>query len=365
MPPSLRNPTRLGDFILSTFMDEWHYLNSLRLHSGQIQQVPFDVILNDNPMDIADGVSRVETKFGMIFFDLFENLVIKHYNDDTVKLMFYTEIKNPNKPLNFFRQLQEELGGGWHYDPKFSTFQMIDKVTNLAKGKFESASDQVFHTWHHADFSFSLNFQIDPLRRLVFSVSHKVKKEIDRSVRAKGTLVPFIKNDLNKVLLNEALKEVPHLEDGKIKFTDYYYQLNEPEFGIFERAELKVFSNHKQIGPNTHSVVTYYSKYEVNTDKVLRLIDQLVDIYGTDDYGSRELELHEVEFIDKSESWTGRSWLVNQHHALQDLSNPSEYTVYQVRIGLDNIGNADDLGLNLSINGFNSLLEYDALMKAN
>jgi hypothetical protein len=49
LPSAVRNSTRLEDFILSTFMDEWNYLNSLRLHSGQVQQVPFDVIFNDNP----------------------------------------------------------------------------------------------------------------------------------------------------------------------------------------------------------------------------------------------------------------------------------------------------------------------------
>lgn len=346
-------------------MEEWHYLNSLKLHSGQVQQVPFDTIIDNNPMDIADGVTRVETKFGMQFFDLFENLVIKHYNDGRIKLMFFTEIKNPNKPLNFYRKLREELGGGWHYESKFSTFEMIDKVSNLAKGKFETTKDEVFHTWHHGNFSFTLTFQIDPLRRLVFSVSCKIKEDIDHSIRTKGTIAYLLKNNVNQVLAGEPIKAKPHLIQGNVKFTDYYYKLNEPEFGIFELVKVKVFSNHRHIGTNTHSVVTYYSKYEVNTDKVLKLVDQLTTIYGTDDYGSNELGLHEVEFLEHSESWTGRSWLINQHHALQNLNNSSENTIYQVRLGLDNIGEADDLGLNLSINGFNTLLEYDALMKVN
>ena len=44
--------------------------------------------------------------------------------------MFYTEAKNPNKPLNFYRQLKEQLGGGWTYEQKFSTFEMTEKVVN-------------------------------------------------------------------------------------------------------------------------------------------------------------------------------------------------------------------------------------------
>lgn len=363
MPPALRNRTNLEDFIFATFTDDWHYLNSLHLHLRQVDQIPYERIFNDNPMDVADGVSRVETKFGMLFFDLFDNLVIKHYHDGAVKLMFYTEIKNPNKPLNFYRQLKEQLGGGWTYEQKFATFGMTEKVISLSKGKYESPKDEVLHVWNHGDFSFTLNFQLNPLRRLLFLVSRRVQKEIDRSVRAKGTLLPLLKNGINEVLSGQPEREEPHSEQGKIKFTDYYYRLKEPEFGIFELAEFKVFATHRFIGPKVHSVVTYYSRYEINTDRVVTLVDQLVAIYGTDDYGYRELALHEVDMIEHSESWTGRSWLINQHHALQNLSEPSETTVYQITLILTNNDDPDDKGLHLTVNGFNTLMEYDALMK--
>ncbi|WP_158288496.1 hypothetical protein [Mucilaginibacter psychrotolerans] len=31
LPPALRNPTRLEDYILSTFMEDWDYLKSAHL----------------------------------------------------------------------------------------------------------------------------------------------------------------------------------------------------------------------------------------------------------------------------------------------------------------------------------------------
>jgi hypothetical protein len=102
LPPALRNPTILGDYILSTFMNDWDYLGSLKMNSQQVNQVPLETLL-ENPMDVALGVTKVETKFGTLFFDIFDKLVIKHFSDGSVTLMFHTEIKNPNKPLNFYQ----------------------------------------------------------------------------------------------------------------------------------------------------------------------------------------------------------------------------------------------------------------------
>jgi hypothetical protein len=359
LPPVLRNPTKLEDYLFSTFTDDWHYLAALHLNSRQVNEVPFEKLLVDNPMDVAQGVTRVETKFGTQFFDLFENLVIKHFGEDSVKLMFYTEIKNPNKPLSLYRILMAQLGGGYHFAPKFATFEMTDKVRALAAGKYDDEHDELLHSWHHGNFAFSLNFQINPLRRLVFSVTYQPKKEIDRSVRNKGTLTSLLTHDLNEVLAGTPLNETPQNKDEKVIFTDYDYALTTPEFGIFNKVEIKLNGTNRQIKPDVHSVVTYYSKFEINTDRVITLVDQLVEIYGTDDYGYRELVLHEIELIENGESWTGRNWLINQHHALQNLDNEAENTIYQVTLTLQ----PDDKGLNLYVIGFNTLLEYDALMK--
>ena len=357
-PPAQRNPTRLEDYIFSTFTEDWHYLSSLRLHSGQVTEVPFEVLM-DNPMDVADGVTRVQTKFGTLFFNLFENLVIKHNSDGSVKLMFYTEIKNPNKPLNFFRELTAQLGGGYHYAPKFAKFDMVEKVTALAKGQYDNEHDEVLHFWRHGDFGFTLNFQLNPLWRLLFSVQYHTEKQIYHSVRNKGTLLSLLKFEIDVILAGEPLRADPKTEQGKTKFTDYFFHLTQPEFGIFEQTEIRLFGQNRMIGPDSDYMVTYFSNYEINTDAVIRLVDKLVGIYGADDYGYRELLVHEIELIDNSESWTGRNWLINQHHSLQDLNNNAEYTIYQVTLTLQ----SDDKGLNLYVVGFNKLIEYDALMK--
>jgi hypothetical protein len=207
-------------------------------------------------------------------------------------------------------------------------------------------------------FSFTLNFKLDPLRRLLFNVIFKPLKEIDRSVRIRGTIVPLLKHRINEVLMQTPLKTEPRYEQGHIIFTDYFYQLNPPEFGVFDEVEIKLNGESQQILPNTHSNVTYYSKYEISTKHVIKLVDQIVKIYGKDDYADAELLPHEVDLIENSEFWTGRNWLINQHHALQVLDNPLEYTIYQLSIRAD----PNDKGLNLTITGFNTLLEYNDLM---
>jgi hypothetical protein len=176
LPPALRNPTILGDYILSTFMNDWDYLGSLKMNSQQVNQVPLETLL-ENPMDVALGVTKVETKFGTLFFDIFDKLVIKHFSDGSVTLMFHTEIKNPNKPLNFYQSLKAELGGGYHYAPKFSTFEMTEKVIALAKGKYDDEHDEILHFWNTGDFGFTLDFKLDPFRQLLFSVSRIQKRK--------------------------------------------------------------------------------------------------------------------------------------------------------------------------------------------
>jgi hypothetical protein len=133
--PIQRNSTLIDEYILSTFLEDWDYLTSLKLNKNQVRAVSFDQLL-ENPNDIAQGVNKVETKFDSLFFNLFDNLVIKHLIDGGILLMFYTEVKNPNKVFTFYESLRRSLGGSFTYDTKFATFDRAETVRELAKGKY-------------------------------------------------------------------------------------------------------------------------------------------------------------------------------------------------------------------------------------
>lgn len=352
--PIQRNSTLIDEYILSTFSDDWDYLTSLKLKNNQVKPVSLDQIL-ENSHDIAQGVNRVETKFDSLFFNLFDNLVIKHFIDGGILLMFYTEVKNSNKVFTFYESIKRSLGGGFTYGKKFASFDITHKVVELAKGKHQNDSDEILQTWNTEKFSYTLNFRLLPLRRLLFNVNFKPRKEFDRSVRNRGTIKSLLKHQINEVLMQQPLKIEPRYEQEQIIFTNYLFGLDPPEFGIFDQIEIKLNGESKQISEKIDSNVTYYSRYEISTENVIKLVDLIVKIYGKDDYADAELLPYEVDLIENSEFWTGRSWLINQHHALQNLDNPLEYTIYQLSIRAD----PNDKGVNLNITGFNTLVEYD------
>ncbi|RYZ25239.1 MAG: hypothetical protein EOO10_18810, partial [Chitinophagaceae bacterium] len=104
------NPTSIGDFINSTFIQNWNYTEALGLSPTSIRQATHDEILS-NPGDVADGVVKVEMKFGTLFFGIFDSLIIKYRLDNSVQLMFYTETNQVASVLSFYQALKSNLGG--------------------------------------------------------------------------------------------------------------------------------------------------------------------------------------------------------------------------------------------------------------
>jgi hypothetical protein len=84
------NSTALAVFLYSTFFNEWNYFEALNLRSNDVLEATHEQILS-NPSDVADGVIKVEMKFGMLFFNLFDSLIVKYRDDNSIQLMFYTE----------------------------------------------------------------------------------------------------------------------------------------------------------------------------------------------------------------------------------------------------------------------------------
>lgn len=357
-PKRVLNPTSIDNFINSTVLDGWNYINALGLDKEKVLTATHDQIL-DNPNDVVDGVVHVEVVLNTVFFGIFDSLIVKYRDNQSVQLMFYTTIDDAQTVLSFFQQLRTTLGGGILADHKFSSFNESDKVDQLTRGEFEYESDELMHLWHSGDFSFTLNYRIDPLRQFLFIVQYNPRGNTDRLIRTNGTLLNILGHDLTTVLQQEELESEPKLEQDKIKFVDYTFVLSPSELGVFDEIKIRVFDESREINENIQTHVTYYSKYEVDTSKAIILCDKIIAIYGRDNYGDAELQPHELDMLENSETWTGRTWWLNKAHGLYDLNDPNQNLLYEIRLGSD-----DDVGFSLHVLCFDKMLEYHKLMNS-
>ncbi|MDN3547443.1 hypothetical protein [Mucilaginibacter aquaedulcis] len=345
-------PLSLSTFLNYANTQNWNYLSALDLKSNDLQKATFDQILS-NPGDIAIGVNKVEMVFGKNFFNLFHSLIIKHHDDGTIRLMFNEEVLELRKVLDLFERLRINLGEGIHYSPKYSTFFDTGKVMALSNGRYDSKTDEILHYWQNGRFGFTLNYKIDPLRELVFIVTYSKEKTIDIQIRKKGTLINLLNHNINELLNTKETYTKSIIEDGNIKFIDYIYQVNPPEFHIFESITIRLVGKEKSKANTKSLLVTYGTKQQPDSSSVIQLVDKLVNIYGVDSSGYAEMQAHEIDIIDEDSYWIGRSWFINQNHGLQNIDDPEQLTLYWLTLSL----NPED-GFYLSILGFDEMENY-------
>jgi hypothetical protein len=346
------DPSQLDSFLDSTTAETWDYLDALQLKPGQLHQATHEQLM-DNPSDVAIGVNKVEVVSGRYFFELFGSLIIKHHDDGEVRLMFNNTISDSAKVLALYEQLKGHLGGGIHYEPKFASFHDPAKVAAVAGGKYDGHADGLLHFWQKGRFGFTLNYKIDPLRQLVFIVTFDPEKVPDTQVRESGTLIGLLKHDIHEVFIRQEISATPVSENGQVKFIDYTFRITPPELGLFELIQVRIFGTEKTMANVKSLLVTYQTRRKPESSAVIRLVDQLVKIYGMDGSGYAEMRPHEIDMVDEDPYWTGRSWLINQDHGLQDMDDPRQQTLYWINLTL----NPED-GLNLSVLGFDDMQAY-------
>lgn len=66
--------------------------------------------------------------------------------------------------------------------------------------------------------------------------------------------------------------------------------------------------------------------------KMSEIIERLIKMYGPDDVGTNELEIHELDILERRSFWVGRSWSFNQFHGSHDIDNDDEEVTYSVWI---------------------------------
>ena len=146
-------------------------------------------------------MNKVQMDFSRTYFSYFRDLVIKTYDDGMVRWMFYENINDPNIVMKIFNEIKKELGGGMIHDEKFSTFDQLNKVKALSMGNYNSANDEILHLWQSSKITAMLNYQLEPLGRLVLSFNFYPEKEKSTKVREKGTLIGMMKNDLRLFII--------------------------------------------------------------------------------------------------------------------------------------------------------------------
>ncbi|SOD13860.1 hypothetical protein [Pedobacter xixiisoli] len=346
-------PTKLSQFLQEVFHNQKDPFSTLGINTEKLRKASFEQLL-DNPGDIAEGVNKVQMDFSNTYFTYFGDLVIKTYDDGMSRWMFYDNITDANIVIKIFNDIKKELGAGMIHDEKFATFNQLDKIKALSMGKYSSKGDEILHLWQNSKTTVKLNYQLEPLRRLVLSFNFYPEKKKSTTVRNKGTLIGMMKNDLRLLILESEICAIPTEEKGRIKFIDYTYRLQPIELNIFDRVDIRLFSESKFMDEEHHANITYWSTKSVEVEDVILLVDQLARIYGTDNHNDKELKPHEVEMIENGESWTGRTWDFNNNHQLIDYHDDSQNYLYNLRLDFQ----PEDRGLKVSVIFYHKMLGH-------
>jgi len=327
-------------------------LDSLNLSQNDFEEASEKELLS-NPDDLVSGVKRVQKKFDTIFFDLFENMLIKHHDNGEVKYIFYTQTNNAGKIIEIADFLFEEFGHGYFDDRKHTPFHQKEKIISLSQGKYLTDRDDIVHVWLLDKFSIVLQYRIQPMRQFVLSVTEKQEKQKNKSIRRKGTILKYLKLDANKLLQENEIDKEVQIEKGTVKFIDYFFRLHQKEFDVFDIVKLRIFDGERKFREDVQTHLTLMASSQVPYQKMVSICEKLIETYEEDDSGTAEMEIHDLEALEE-DFWTGRTWHFNEIHGLWNMDDKNEKMTYSVMIEFDE----EDNGFKISILGFNSLVDY-------
>jgi len=323
----------------------------LGLQDDDLDEVPFTRML-DNPGDIASGVIRMRKLSGISAFDMFDAVTVKDYDSGDIKYMFSTITSECHKIGDFAEVLFQELGPGLYDSTRHSSFHEDEKIRTLARGQYLNSQDELVHIWIHSQWVILLQYRIDPLCEFSIFVTHKKPKEIDRSIRRNGTILDILSVDIREVLELQENSRLIDARERDVRFVDYRYDRLGRIMGVFSGLTVRLFQRNKEFREDVHTNVTFTVRADVSTRSKIDVMDRLVRIYGPDDLGLKDIELHEVDLLDAGEYWTGRTWNFNETHGLWNIENDHERFAYSVAIGYDSF----EAGFTLSIIGYNNLI---------
>tara|TARA_R110002073_G_scaffold335154_1_gene526437 strand:+ start:1556 stop:2635 length:1080 start_codon:yes stop_codon:yes gene_type:complete len=344
----------LSEFLTFLKSGNNNILRLLDLKKSSFNSVPLDQILN-NPADIAAGVTAVYTKFNIKVFNLFDNMLIKSMDNGDEKYIFYTSTKNPNQIIEIAKTVYSTLGTGYYDSEALRVFDDRERISNFTKGVYTSDDEDIMNLWLLDEISILLQYKKNPKYEFSLFVTKIQPKTVDRTSRKKGTIASLLKTDFSSLFLqNEDSKTENTEDDGSISSIKYYYYLDPKEFNIFDQLEIQQPGIDKDISFKKPTHFTFSSSENIPLSSMVEFAEKLIKIYGPDNSGSENLELHELDILENREFWTGRNWDFNDIHGLVDIDNPDEKRSYSVWLSFDNY----DFGFKLIILSYHNLMDY-------
>jgi hypothetical protein len=346
--------TTLTEFLTEIKSENENVLQILGLNENSFKTVPYDQLLN-NPADIASGVIGVKTKFKIRAFGIFDNILIKEHDNGDIKYIFHTTTRDYNK-INEIADTIHSILGESLYNPEIhSSFTEKNKILNITRGSYESLTNELVDVWVIENITVLLQYRIDPMFEFSLIVTKCLPKEINRESRKNWTVAKYLKNDFSTIFSEQEDSKIEVLsDDGTVASVKYYYHLDSTELNVFDQVEIQQGGNQKDFSFQKSTNLTFTSAVDISLVAMVEVVENLIKIYGPDNGGIEELEIHELDILEDRRCWTGRSWRFNEIHGIYDLDNPNESMSYSVWISYDDL----DSGFTLTILSYNSLIEY-------
>lgn len=346
--------TSLIDFISALSNGQSNVIDILAIEESGFRNEPYDQIL-ENPSDVASGVITVKTKFNIEVFGIFDGMLIKEHDNGDVKYIFYTKTQNYNKIIEIADTIHSVLGESLYNPEIHSSFTEKDKVLNLTYGTYQSLTDEMVDVWILDDITVLLQYRIDPMFEFSLFVTKHLPREVNREPRKNWTIAKYLKNDFSSIFSTTEDSKIEVVsEDGTIASVKYSYFLDSKELNVFDRLEIQQGGNQKDFSFKEPTHLTFTSSTDISLLNMVEVVESLIKMYGPDNGGHEELEIHELDILEDRRNWTGRSWGFNEVHGIYDVDNPNESMSYSVWICYDNM----DLGFTLTILSYNNLIEY-------
>ncbi|PRX54400.1 hypothetical protein [Flagellimonas meridianipacifica] len=346
--------TSLVEFISALSNGQSSVLDILALKESSFKNESYDQILN-NPSDIASGVVAVKTKFNINAFGIFDSILIKEHDNGDIKYILYTKTRDYSKIIETADTIHSILGESLYNPELHSSFTEKKKVLNLTQGAYQSLNDELVDVWVLDNITILLQYRIDPMFEFSLFVTKHLQKEINRAPRKNWTIAKYLKNDFSYIFSNSEESKIEVLsEDETIASVKYFYLLDSKELNVFDKLEIQQGGHQKDYSFKKPTHLTFTSSTDISLVNMVEVIENLIKIYGPDNGGHEELEIHELDILEDRRNWTGRSWDFNDVHGIYDLDNPNENMIYSVWINYDDI----ETGLTLTILSYHNLIEY-------
>lgn len=322
-------------------------LNNLKLDVWDLNKLSkLNIPINNE--DKEAGVIEVYYKDHLDYFDIFNELEIHIYKNGERDYNLFTSTKDATRVFAISQELFNKLGGGLYDDEMTSSFREFEKIKRIARGKTKLSKEQCFTFWIFDNVTFSLKYLISPKRQFVFKTKIKPNKRI-----VTNTIKKLLVNDFYDFLSCSIMIEPEEKHKGK--FVDYHISLDNPEFKFFDTAIVRLFTVDETLKKTSNVFLTHSTNKDLDIYKISKIIAEITSIYGVDRSGEGYLTGYEEQELKDDRYWSGRQWDLNIQHQIYDMDSAGEEILYGVHLHYD----SEMKGLELSLIGYGSLLDYD------